>query len=264
MTPGRPHLLLLLASLAVITPTAAAAGAPAPAEGAVTTDAYGRGADPLEKLNRDLYLVGGALDVAAIRPAAVFYAHATPKPAREGLHNVLANLGEPVNFANRVLQLRPAPAARTFGRFALNSTFGLGGLFDVADGAGLKADDTNFGQTLARYGAPRGAYLFLPVLGPSSVRDAAGRVVDVFLDPLTWIRFRDNGYAIGARTVLNGLDARVIADPVLKEVQRTSADPYAALRAAYLQNNDFLSRGGKIDVQSLPDFGPEPAAPKKP
>jgi phospholipid-binding lipoprotein MlaA len=200
-----------------------------------------------------------------IRPVAVFYAHATPKPARTGVHNFLSNLGEPVTFANRVLQFRPEPAGRTAGRFFLNSTLGVGGLFDVAERAGLKADDTNFGQTLARYGVAQGPYLFLPILGPSTVRDATGRVVDIFLDPLTWIRFRDDGYFYGARAVMNGVDARVIADPVLKDVQKNSADPYATLRAAYLQNSDFLSKGGKLDVQSLPDFGPEPApAPPKP
>ncbi len=234
------------------------------AAGASDQTSYGRGADPLEPLNRDLYLVGGALDIVIIRPAAVVYAHAAPKIAREGIHNVLSNLGEPVNFANRVLQLRPKPAVRVIGRFVVNSTLGIAGVFDVADAAGLKASDTSFGQTLARYGVAQGAYLFLPILGPSSVRDATGKVVDIFLDPLTWTRFRSDTYILGARAALTGLDARVAADPALKEVQRTSTDPYATLRAAYLQHAAFRSGGGRLDVKALPDFGPEPSAPGAP
>jgi phospholipid-binding lipoprotein MlaA len=241
--------------------TAQAQTAPPPPADAAASTLDPAKADPWEKTNRQFFLVGGALDVAIVRPVAIFYKRATPRPAREGVHNVISNLNEPGAFINHVLQLRPTPAAGTLGRFVLNSTVGIGGLFDVASGAGLPERETNFGQTLARYGVRRGPYVFLPVLGPSTVRDSAGRVVDIFLDPFFYIRFDGSGYFVGSREVLAAVDARAEADPALKAVTENATDPYAALRSAYLQNARFTENGGKIDVKALPDFGPEPAAP---
>lgn len=213
--------------------------------------------DPWEKLNRTTFLISGAADMFLIRPVAIFYKRVTPRPAREGVHNVIGNLNQPVYFVNQVLQLHPKQAATTLGRFAVNSTVGIGGLFDVASSGGLTEQPTGFGQTLGRYGVAPGPYLF--VLGPSSVRETAGQVVDIFLDPINYLRFRDDAYFFGARQGLGIVDARVIADPALKYIQKTAIDPYAALRSAYQQNARFLENGGKIDVKSLPDFGPEPA-----
>jgi phospholipid-binding lipoprotein MlaA len=250
----------LVAGLALLEPAVGSAqtAQTASPEAARGDDAPMPNPDPFESTNRTFFLIGGALDIVLIRPAAVFYQHVTPRPAREGVHNVVVNLGEPVNFFNRVLQLRPERAVATFGRFALNSTVGVGGIFDVASGAGLPEQGTDFGQTLGRYGVASGPYLFIPVIGPSDVRDATGKVVDIFLDPLTYLRFRDDAYVYGTRTVLAGLDARVRADPALRAIQRTATDPYAAIRSAYLQNAQFLNEGEKVDVKSLPDFGPEP------
>ncbi len=234
----------------------------APAAQTAESDLSAARADPWEKLNRGMFLVGGALDKVAIRPVSIFYKRVTPRPGREGLHNLVTNLNQPVIFVNQVLQLKPERAAGTLGRFAVNSTVGLAGVFDVASGAGLPEHATNFGQTLGRYGVGQGPYLFLPVFGPSSVRDGAGKIVDIFLDPIDWLRFRDDTYFFTARTVLGGVDARVAADPVLLYVQKTATDPYATLRSAYLQNAQSRANGGKLDVTSLPDFGPEPAAPQ--
>ena len=220
--------------------------------------------DPWEKLNRGSFIINGAADMFVIRPVSIFYKRVTPRPAREGVHNLIGNLNQPVYFVNSVLQLRPGPAAQTFGRFALNSTVGIGGLFDVASGAGLPERPTGFGQTLGRYGVGSGPYLF--VIGPSNVRDSVGQVVDIFLDPINYLRFRDSAYFFGARTGLGVVDARVIADPTLLYIQKTATDPYVALRSAYQQNAHFLETGGKVDVKSLPDFGPEPgpSTPVKP
>jgi phospholipid-binding lipoprotein MlaA len=261
-------LRLILATVGFLTlGLAASAQAQPPAAppplGAATASAPNTGpnADPWEKTNRWFYKFNDALDRAFIRPSATFYRHAAPRPLRAGVHNLVVNLGEPVNFVNHALQLHPTAAAATFGRFALNSTIGIAGLFDVASGAGLPERDTNFGQTLGRYGVGAGPYLFLPVFGPSSVRDATGRVADIFLDPINWLKFRDDTYFFVARAGAGGLDARVEADPILRDINRTATDPYATIRADYIQNADFLSNGGKINVQALPDFGPEPAAP---
>jgi phospholipid-binding lipoprotein MlaA len=120
--------------------------------------------DPWEKFNRGAFLIGGALDRVAVRPGAIFYKRVTPRPGREGVHNLITNLNQPVIFVNQVLQLKPKRAAGTFGRFALNSTVGVAGVFDVASGVGLPEHVTNFGQTLGRYGVGQGPYVFLPVL----------------------------------------------------------------------------------------------------
>jgi phospholipid-binding lipoprotein MlaA len=137
----------ILALTSALALTAAAGASQAPA-----ADAGGSGyaydparVDPYEGLNRKLFLVGGAIDIVVIRPVAIFYKRITPRPAREGLHNVLENISEPGNFVNHVLQLRPKPAAITFGRFAMNTTLGIGGLFDVASRAGLPEKDTDSG-----------------------------------------------------------------------------------------------------------------------
>lgn len=249
----------------VLTTTLAAAAAPASAQvgapSASPATSERTPQDPWEDANRKSFLVGGAIDTILVRPAAVLYQRLTPRPARDGVRNVTSNLGEPVIIINRVLQLRPDLAVVALSRLTVNSTLGVAGLFDVATGAGLAKKGTNFGQTLSRYGVRAGPYLFIPVLGPSTVRDAAGRAVDAALDPFFWIRFRDDGYFLGARAALAALDARSRADPALQDLKRTATDPYASLRSAYLQNADFLDHGGKLDVQSLPDFGPEPAAP---
>ena len=231
----------------------------APADRGAGPDLSPARVDPWEKLNRGLFLVGGALDMVAIRPVSIFYKRVTPRPGREGLHNLVTNLNQPVIFVNQVLQLKPKRAAGTLGRFALNSTVGIGGVFDVASGAGLPEHVTNFGQTMGRYGVGQGPYVFLPVFGPSSVRDATGKIVDIFLDPIDWLSFRDDTYFFTARTVIGGVDARVAADPVLLYVQKTATDPYATLRSGYLQNAQSRANGGKLDVNALPDFGPEPA-----
>ncbi len=246
---------------------AATAHAQAPAQPAPdVASTPSAGGDPFEKVNRGVFLVSGALDIAVIRPVSVFYKRVTPRPGREGVHNIVGNLNQPVFFANQVLQLRPQRAASTFGRFVLNSTVGVGGLFDVASGAGLPEHATDFGQTLGRYGVGTGPYVFLLVAGPSSARDATGKLVDIVLDPFTWINYGGRIYFTGSRAVLGGVDARVAADPTLQYIQKNSTDPYATLRSAYRQNANFLDNGGKVDVKSLPDFAPEPvsATPSKP
>lgn len=221
--------------------------------------------DPWEGLNRGLFGLNKGIDRAVLRPTAVFYAHAVPSPARAGVHNVLYNLGEPVSVLNYVLQIRPSRAGGAALRFALNSTVGVLGVFDVADGAGLHARPTGFAQTLGRYGAGEGPYIFLPIAGPSSVRDLTGRVVDVVTDPFNFLDYRNRGTLLTARAVGGGLDSRVAADPVLRDVDRTATDPYATLRSAFLQNSNSKVHEGAVDAQALPDFGPEPGpAPAKP
>lgn len=219
--------------------------------------------DPWEGMNRGFYRFEDGLDHAALRPAAVFYKHALPHPVRTGVHNMLGNLTEPVTFINNMLQIRPDKAVRTATRFTVNSTVGIGGMVDVTGMNGLRRERSGFADTLARYGTPRGPYLFLPLLGPSSVRDATGRIADAVMSPFTWIKFDGRTTLQISSTLVDGLDQRAEYDPILKQINRTATDPYATVRAAFLQSSS--ATGDKqTDVKALPDFGPEPAAPPSP
>ena len=235
-------------------PTVVDPTVPAPASGV----AIGPNPDPYEKLNRKSYALFRYLDRHAIRPAAVFYAHAVPKVARTGLHNAIQNVGEPVIFFNDVLQLHPTAAAQTLGRFAINSTIGVAGLGDPATASGVPYHQNSFGTTMGRYGVPAGPFLFIPVLGPSDVRDLVGGGVDTLTDPLTWINYTGRFAVNAGRTVVSGLDTRANADPQLKQLDGLATDPYASLRSLYLQNRQAQITGGQVNVNDLPDFGPAP------
>ncbi len=229
--------------------------ATAPASGV----AIGPNPDPYEKLNRKSYALFRYLDRKAIRPASVFYAHAVPHVVRRGLHNAIQNVGEPVIFFNDVLQLHPKAAGQTLGRFAINSTVGVAGLADPATPSGLPYHQNGFGTTMGRYGVPAGPYVFIPVLGPSDVRDLVGGGVDAVSAPLTWIRYTGRWEVGAASTIVGGLDTRANADAQLKQIDSMATDPYATVRSLYLQNRQAQITGGQVNVNDLPDFGPEPA-----
>ena len=215
--------------------------------------------DPFEHMNRKVFALFQGADRVALRPAAIFYSRATPKPLQIGLRNAFRNLHEPIVFVNDVFQVRFENAGVTLGRLALNSTVGLGGLFDPATDAGLPYHNNGFGTTLGRYGVPPGPYLF--GAGPTDVRDAIGSGIDTLTDPLTWINFDGRlGFGIG-RGVVSALDDRAQADPQLKALSAMSTDEYASLRSLYLQNRAAEITGGQVNVNDLPSFGDEPSGP---
>lgn len=216
--------------------------------------------DPWEATNRDLYSLNKGLDRALIRPTATFYHHAVPTPAREGVHNVLYNLGEPVTFLNNVLQARPRKASKTAVRFVVNSTVGVLGIFDVTGAAGIRREPSGFSDTLGRYGVGHGPYIFIPVFGPSSARDLTGRIVDVMADPLTLARYHGRAGVQTGRSIGGGLDRRVASDEALKDVDHTATDPYATIRSAFVQSSGSRGKDADAAVRDLPDFGPEPTA----
>lgn len=248
------NILRLIAATAVAASLAGAATA-APADNA----------DPWEGLNRGVYKLNKGFDRAIARPVSMGYRRAFSKPVRHGVHNALYNLNEPLNTLNFVLQLRPEPAARSLGRFAINSTFGLLGVMDVAGASGIPYQDTDFGLTLARWSVPSGPYLVIPVYGPSSLRDAAGKMADTVISPLNWWNY-DGKLAVDSSIwIADGIDDRVAIDPLYLDVQRNSLDPYATIRSAYQQNRAAAVRGdAKEDVQTLPDFDSDPAPAKPP
>jgi len=143
--------------------------------------------DPLEGMNRAFFYFNGALDFLFFDPIARFYRGFMPTDARHAISRAYTNLSEPVVAANHLMQLEPGRAATTLGRFLINSTVGVAGLFDVATDLGLEADDADFGQTLHHYGVGDGPYLVLPFFGPSTVRDAVGLGAGGLLDPRSYL-----------------------------------------------------------------------------
>ncbi|CAN5194101.1 MlaA family lipoprotein [soil metagenome] len=231
------------------------------AGGASPSDQSRTGADPWEGLNRGFYRLNQGLD-RLVRPGVVFYHHAVPTPARQGVHNALTNLTGPIVFINDMLQLRPKRAAVTLGRFVVNSTAGVGGFGEVGERVGLPYHGADFGQTLGRYGVGTGPYLYLPLLGPTTLRDIAGRGVDTVADPFNVVNYEGRASLGYARAIGGSIDARDQVDPLLKDIDRTATDPYVTTRSLYLQNRAAFVNGDAATantVQALPDFGPEPA-----
>jgi phospholipid-binding lipoprotein MlaA len=210
--------------------------------------------DPLEKFNRSMYAFNEVVDKYALEPVARGYRAITPEPVREGVGNVLHNLRAPVTFANDVLQAAPARAGTTVARFGINSTVGVLGIFDVASTMGLEKHSEDFGQTLGRWGVPAGPYLVLPLMGPSTVRDTAGSVVDVGLNPLNYAEFDGDDAFRTTRTVLTVVDGREGALDAVQSIRETSIDPYVSIRTTYLILRESAVKNGQTNVQDLPEF----------
>lgn len=247
---GALSLLVLAASLAA--PSMALAQEAA-TESAVA-EAGPNAADPWEGFNRNLFAVHEAVDQAVLEPVARGYRAVTPRPLRTGVLNFVRNLRGPVIFANDVLQGEVSRAGVTAARFGVNTTIGIGGLFDPASRMGLERHDEDFGQTLAVWGIDAGPYIFIPLMGPSTVRDAFGRVVDNALDPLTWAEGEDSDELRLARGVLTVVSTREqLLDPV-DDVRANSVDPYASFRSSYILLRESAVQNGRSDVQDLPEF----------
>lgn len=193
--------------------------------------------DPLEGFNRTMFRIQFGFDKSIYGPVSRGYQHILPKPARSGLRNFFRNLTEPVVFLNDLLQLKPGRAARTFARFTINSTVGLAGLLDVAASKDVKLPHRNnsFGNTLAYYGVHGGPYLFLPLVGPTTLRDLLGEPIDGAVLPVAIGKpFTDTRYRISS-AVITGLDQRAEAEPELRALFGGAVDPYATLRSVWLQ-----------------------------
>ena len=196
--------------------------------------------DPWERFNRSSYQFNDALDRAVLKPAAKGYTH-LPQPVQTGMHNFFDNLDYPVTIVNDLLQGQLKPFFSDIGRFVLNSTLGLGGLFDPATPAGLQKNYRDFGQTLGKWGVPKGPYVVVPLFGPYDVRDGIGSVtVDYYANPRSYLNFWTNLGVYAVRTV----DHRSRLLPLDATIQ-SAYDPYAFVRSAYLQNRDFMVHGGQ-------------------
>ena len=220
------------------------------------TDTTGVGqsaADPYESQNRAIHAFNKSADRNVLKPASTAYAVVVPSPVRKGLSNGVSNLGQPVKFVNHVAQGDFDDAARTFLRFAVNSTFGLGGLLDPAADGGLYDRPTDFGETLAVWGVREGAYLELPLLGPSSERDLAGKVVDFAINPVrNFVEAPESNYILAAQ-VLSVLQARHEYADIIDALLYESTDSYSAARIAYLQNKARAVGGQSVTEDNLED-----------
>lgn len=193
--------------------------------------------DPFETVNRSIFAFNEVVDNALLQPIARGYRWAVPEYGRQRVSNVLTNLRQPVVFLNSVLQGDPGNAFASLWSFVLNSTLGVAGIFDFAGAnTDLRVHKEDFGQTLGVWGFGSGAYIVLPIIGPSSARDTVGMVADWFTDP---VNYADDEIMI-TRTVLTAIDARAGTLDLTDEVYRTSLDPYATLRSGYLQRRDAM------------------------
>ncbi|MGZ5924010.1 MAG: MlaA family lipoprotein [Rhizomicrobium sp.] len=217
------------------------------------TDPSGQN-DPYEQTNRSIFSFDQKIDHAVARPIGVFYNHAVPEFARDGIHNFLGNLDAPVTLGNDVLQGDPARAGQTLGRIVINSTLGVGGLVDVAAKMGIPRHDEDFGQTLGVWGVGEGPYLVLPLAGPSNPRDATGEVADYFMDPLTYMKWNNSTLYMGIRTGMGFVDLRARNVENLDQIERTSVDLYATTRSLYRQHRNAEIRNGAPDTENLPNL----------
>jgi phospholipid-binding lipoprotein MlaA len=217
--------------------------------------------DPLEGINRGVYKFNDVTDRALIKPVAKAYKTVTPSPIRKGFSNFFSNLGTLTTVFNDLLQLKFAHAFTDAGRFVINSTFGLAGFIDVASMDNIEKRNEDFGQTLGHWGVGNGAYLVLPLVGPSTLRDAAGFAIDTATtDPITYTH---NIGEIRLHNQLRGaqlLDKRTQLLDATDIVDNASIDPYAFMRDAYLQRRASLVQDGLVPQELLKeDDGFEPA-----
>ena len=191
--------------------------------------------DPLGELNIQSYELTASVDQAVVEPIANAYEETLPEPVRNGLRNFFSNLLEPVNALNYLLQLKPGKAAETLGRFALNSTVGVGGLLDIAKRKpfNLPHRPNGFSNTLGYYGVKPGPFLFLPLVGPTTLRDLVGIGLDQSILPnVVGAPLNTPAYGVPAFTI-NALESRVRTDDQIKTI-RSSDDPYGSLRETYM------------------------------
>ena len=205
-------------------------------------------ADPLEPLNRRVHALNKGLDSNILSPVSKGYSYVMPDAVEDSVSNFASNLSLPGTVVNNVLQLDIPAAANNTVRFVVNSTIGLAGLFDPSESIGLAGRDTDFGQTLQRWGVVEGAYVEIPLFGPSNMRDGMGIFVDMMLDPTSSVlkptmSLYRSWAGIGAI-----LQKRQIYGDQIDEVLYDSADSYAQSRLVYLQNRRFQLKDNPSDA----------------
>ena len=216
--------------------------------------------DPLEGINRGVYKFNDVSDKALFKPIAGAYKAVMPTPVQSGVNNFFANLKTFVTSINQVLQFKFSKAAESAGRFVINSTIGIAGLFDVASKQGIPQYKEDFGQTLGYWGVGNGAYLVLPILGPSTLRDTAGLVTETYtVDPLMYI---DDMAVRNSLVATKFIDARAQLLPGSDLLDEAALDPYAFMRDAYLQRRANQVSDGTASNNN-DGFEPDNSSPSK-
>jgi phospholipid-binding lipoprotein MlaA len=211
--------------------------------------------DPLEPMNRLIFQLNEFFQGLILRPLAEFYILMVPDEGQEAVGNFLDNLRSPVVLANDLLQGEMRRAWITTKRLVINSTVGVGGLMDIADKWGTKPHSEDLGQTFAVWGVPDGFYLVLPIFGPSNPRDAVGKFLDSYLDPVShWLDNTDRDEWSTARTAVGGVDELAGVMNGLQKLKETSIDHYAALRSISRQKRKADILNGAPSDAPLPDL----------
>ena len=210
--------------------------------------------DPLEGMNRFFFDINQRVDRDAGKPVATAYKEDVPQRVRGSLHNVLDNLGGPVDVANDLLEAQFDNAGVAAGRFLVNTTVGVAGIFDVATDWGMPERDRDFGETLGTYGVPPGPYLVLPLRGSTDVRDFAGNYLDGFATPLHFVRYDGNNYVGWMKSTLGSMDKRSTDIVNYQDIERASVDYYATMRTLYTERRARLVEDRTVRTASLPDF----------
>jgi len=208
--------------------------------------------DPLEPFNRKMFWINQKLDHNAALPAAVFYKSSVPGDLRDGVHNVLTNVGLPITVANDLLQGQVSRAGTAAARFGVNTTIGVVGVMDPATDMGFPLQQEDFGQTMGSYGVPGGPYVVLPLLGATLPRDAVGRIfVDHYFSPLSYLDYSGHYYVSLGTRVFSTVDGRARAIDEIRDIERNSIDQYAAMRDAFIKNRQM-----QIDNRTPADADP--------
>jgi phospholipid-binding lipoprotein MlaA len=228
--------------------------------GCATTRSVDGTDDPLEPLNRRIYKFNDTIDKAVLKPVADFYVRVTPEPVRNSVSHFFDNVAYPNVILNDFLQGKLAHGLDDIGRFTVNSTMGIAGLFDVASKMGMKPHDEDFGQTLGSWGAPAGAYLVLPFLGPNTVRDSPDLVVSTVTNALYYV---PTAAVTIPLSVLGVIDMRARASSAIRFVNEAALDPYVFTREAYLQRRIFLIYDGHPPAQYFEEDVGDETAPSK-
>lgn len=216
-----------------------------------STDVETGRSDPLEGFNRTMFDFNyNVLDPYILRPVAVAWKDYVPTPVRSGLSNFSNNLSEPATMVNYLLQGEVKRATKHFHRFIINTTFGLGGLIDMAGhDEGLRREDSReFGSVLGHYGVGYGPYVVLPGYGSATPREDIGGIVDQLYPPLSWLV----GWPAVGKWMIDGIETRArFLDQ--DQLLRDSSDPYIMMREAYFQNKDFQASDGKVGAPVNPN-----------
>ena len=235
----RASLLLLLALLPM---------QPLMAEEVAADEPSSSSRDPWEKLNRQIYRFNQGVDRVFFKPLAITSETYVPAPITLGVKNFFSNLGDVGVAVNNLLQGKFRDSLSDSGRILVNSTMGLAGLFDVATRMGLDKHYEDFGQTLGRWGAPSGPYLVIPLFGPSSLRDSAGVVGDLALDPVVYAREAE---VIVGLFILRAVNTRGELLTVTDLLEQAALDPYAFERDSWLQKRAFDIRDGSFEDEDF-------------